>query len=28
MGIHRPLEVIGGALLGAGVTFLFFHIFG
>jgi len=28
MGIHRPMEVIGGALLGAGVTFLFFHVFG
>jgi diacylglycerol kinase (ATP) len=26
-GIHRPLEVIAGALLGAGVTFLFFRIF-
>lgn len=28
MGIHRPLEVVGGALLGAGVTFLFFRVFG
>ncbi len=27
-GIHRPLEVVSGALLGAGVTFLFFLIFG
>jgi diacylglycerol kinase (ATP) len=26
-GIHRPVEVVGGALLGAGVTFLFFLIF-
>lgn len=26
-GIHRPLEVIAGALLGAGVTFLFFLLF-
>jgi len=26
-GIHRPLEVVAGALLGAGVTFLFFLIF-
>ncbi len=26
-GIHRPLEVVAGALLGAGVTFLFFAIF-
>jgi diacylglycerol kinase (ATP) len=28
LGIHRPLEVIAGALLGAAVTFLFFRIFG
>jgi diacylglycerol kinase (ATP) len=27
-GIHRPLEVISGALLGAGITFLFFWLFG
>ena len=27
-GIHRPIEVIAGALLGAGVTFLFFRLFG
>ena len=26
-GIHRPIEVIAGALLGAGVTFLFFWMF-
>jgi diacylglycerol kinase (ATP) len=26
-GIHRPLEVLAGALLGAGVTFLLFLIF-
>jgi diacylglycerol kinase (ATP) len=26
-GIHRPVEVVAGALLGAGVTFLFFLIF-
>ncbi len=26
-GIHRPSEVVAGALLGAGVTFLFFVIF-
>ncbi len=26
-GIHRPMEVVVGALLGAGVTFLFFQIF-
>jgi diacylglycerol kinase (ATP) len=26
-GIHRPIEVIVGALLGAGVTFLFFRLF-
>ncbi len=26
-GIHRPIEVIAGALLGAGVTFLFFRLF-
>lgn len=26
-GIHRPLEVIAGALLGIGVTFLFFRLF-
>ena len=26
-GIHRPTEVIAGALLGAGVTFLFFRMF-
>lgn len=26
-GIHRPIEVISGALLGAGVTFLFFWLF-
>jgi len=26
-GIHRPIEVVAGALLGAGVTFLFFLIF-
>ncbi len=26
-GIHRPIEVVAGALLGAGVTFLFFAIF-
>jgi diacylglycerol kinase (ATP) len=25
--IHRPIEVIAGALLGLGVTFLFFHLF-
>jgi diacylglycerol kinase (ATP) len=28
LGIHRPLEVVVGALMGAGVTFLFFLIFG
>jgi len=26
-GIHRPIEVIAGALLGIGVTFLFFRLF-
>jgi len=26
-GIHRPGEVVAGALLGAGVTFLFFFLF-
>jgi diacylglycerol kinase (ATP) len=26
-GIHRPVEVMSGALLGAGVTFLFFWLF-
>ncbi len=26
-GIHRPVEVIAGALLGAGITFLFFLLF-
>jgi diacylglycerol kinase (ATP) len=26
-GIHRPVEVVAGALLGAGVTFLFFWVF-
>ena len=26
-GIHRPSEVIAGAVLGAGVTFLFFWVF-
>jgi diacylglycerol kinase (ATP) len=26
-GIHRPVEVIAGALLGSGVTFLFFWLF-
>jgi diacylglycerol kinase (ATP) len=26
-GIHRPIEVVAGALLGAGVTFLFFLVF-
>jgi diacylglycerol kinase (ATP) len=26
-GIHRPLEVVAGALLGAGLTFLFFFVF-
>jgi diacylglycerol kinase (ATP) len=26
-GIHRPIEVITGALLGVGVTFLFFRLF-
>jgi diacylglycerol kinase (ATP) len=26
-GIHRPIEVIAGALLGSGVTFLFFWMF-
>jgi diacylglycerol kinase (ATP) len=26
-GIHRPIEVIAGALLGVGVTFLFFRLF-
>lgn len=26
-GIHRPIEVIAGAMLGAGVTFLFFRMF-
>ncbi len=26
-GIHRPIEVFAGALLGAGVTFLFFRMF-
>lgn len=26
-GIHRPLEVLAGALLGAGVTFTFFFLF-
>jgi diacylglycerol kinase (ATP) len=28
LGIHRPLEVVAGALLGTAVTFLFFWIFG
>jgi diacylglycerol kinase (ATP) len=28
LGIHRPVEVIAGALLGAGVTFMFFFLFG
>jgi diacylglycerol kinase (ATP) len=27
LGIHRPSEVIAGAILGAGVTFLFFWLF-
>lgn len=27
-GIHRPREVIAGALLGSGVTFVFFWLFG
>lgn len=27
MGIHRPMEVLAGAVLGAGVTFLFFLVF-
>ena len=27
-GIHRPIEVLAGAVLGAGVTFLFFLLFG
>ncbi len=27
-GIHRPWEVIGGAMLGTGVTFLLFLLFG
>jgi diacylglycerol kinase (ATP) len=27
-GIHRPIEVISGAMLGAGITFLFFWLFG
>jgi diacylglycerol kinase (ATP) len=27
-GIHRPVEVIAGAVLGAGVTFMFFFLFG
>jgi diacylglycerol kinase (ATP) len=26
-GIHKPLEVVAGALLGSGVTFLFFLVF-
>jgi diacylglycerol kinase (ATP) len=26
-GIHRPIEVVAGALLGAGITFLFFWLF-
>jgi diacylglycerol kinase (ATP) len=26
-GIHRPIEVITGALLGSGITFLFFWLF-
>jgi diacylglycerol kinase (ATP) len=26
-GIHRPVEVIAGALLGAGITFVFFWLF-
>jgi len=26
-GIHRPIEVVTGAVLGAGVTFLFFWLF-
>jgi diacylglycerol kinase (ATP) len=26
-GIHRPIEVIAGALLGAGVTYVFFWLF-
>jgi diacylglycerol kinase (ATP) len=26
-GIHRPIEVIVGALIGAGITFLFFRLF-
>ena len=26
-GIHRPIEVVSGALLGAGITFLFFWLF-
>jgi diacylglycerol kinase (ATP) len=26
-GIHRPIEVVAGALLGASVTFLFFMVF-
>jgi diacylglycerol kinase (ATP) len=27
-GIHRPFEVISGALIGASITFLFFKLFG
>jgi diacylglycerol kinase (ATP) len=27
-GIHRPIEVFAGALLGLGVTFFFFRLFG
>ncbi|MCK9419371.1 MAG: diacylglycerol kinase [Nitrospirae bacterium] len=27
-GIHRPIEVIAGALLGIGVSFVFFRLFG
>jgi diacylglycerol kinase (ATP) len=27
-GVHRPIEVITGALLGASITFLFFLLFG
>lgn len=27
MGVHRPREVVAGALLGAGVTFLLFSLF-
>jgi diacylglycerol kinase (ATP) len=26
-GIHRPIEVIAGAMLGSGITFLFFRLF-